>query len=91
MIIDLKFAILKIISKSPMHGYVISKTLEEKLNKKTSPGSLYPALNALEKDDLITSTSTVEHGKFKKIYMLTPKGKEFMRKKARILEDFLGW
>jgi len=90
-VLNLKFAVLKVIAKSPMHGYMISKVLSEKLNRKTSPGSLYPALETLEKDELVISHGTVEHGKFKKIYMLTPKGKEFLKKKERILESFLGW
>ncbi len=89
--LDLKFAILKVLSGSPMHGYMILKVLEEKLNRKASPGSLYPALDRLEGDGLITSTETVEHGKFKKIYMLTPEGKKFVKKKSRLLEDFMGW
>lgn len=89
--LDLKFAVLKILSKSPMHGYMISKVLEEKLGRSTSPGSLYPALEKLEQDDLVTSHGTVEHGKFKKIYMLTPSGKDFLKKKERMLSDFFGW
>ncbi len=68
----LKLAIMKMISERPMHGYAIMKEID-RLSEHTwrpSPGSIYPALQELQRSGLI-SQETVGR---KRIYRLTPDG-----------------
>jgi len=70
---DMKPIILRMLQKKPMHGYEIINQLEEKSHGmwRPSAGSIYPNLQLLEEQDLVTSN--VEDGK--KIYSLTDEGK----------------
>jgi DNA-binding PadR family transcriptional regulator len=65
---DLKFVILRLISKRPMHGYEVMKALEEESKGyyRPSPGSVYPTLQMLEEGVYVT----VEEADGKKIYPL---------------------
>ena len=57
---DLKFVILRLVSKRPMHGYELISAMEDKSGGrwKPSPGSIYPALRRLEHRGFITATET---------------------------------
>jgi DNA-binding PadR family transcriptional regulator len=71
---DMGPIILRALQEKPMHGYEIISHLEEKSHGmwRPSAGSVYPNLQLLEEQDLVTSKS--EDGK--KIYSLTDTGKE---------------
>jgi len=70
---NMKPIILRMLQKMPMHGYEIINQLEEKSHGmwRPSAGSIYPNLQLLEEQDLVTSS--VEDGK--KVYALTDQGK----------------
>lgn len=78
--LDLRAIVLKILSISPKHGYQLVKDIEKKLDKKVSLGGIYPILNELETKGLIIGHEMVQYGRFKKVYSLTPKGKEKLDK-----------
>jgi DNA-binding PadR family transcriptional regulator len=71
-------------------GYEIKKMMEISTNYffNTSLGSIFPAFSGLEKNKLVTSKRTVENGRVKRKYSVTPRGrKEFidwMRDETRI-------
>ncbi len=71
---DMRPIILAMLKTNPMHGYEIISKLEEKSYGmwRPSAGSVYPNLQLLEDQDLVTST---EQGG-KKIYSLTEDGKK---------------
>lgn len=71
---DMSPIILRVLQEKPMHGYEIISRLEEKSHGmwRPSAGSIYPNLQLLEEQELVTSKS--EGGK--KTYTLTSKGKE---------------
>jgi DNA-binding PadR family transcriptional regulator len=71
---DMKSIILRLLKEQPMHGYEIISKLEDKSHGmwRPSAGSIYPNLQLLEEQDLVTSKE--ENGK--KIYALTTKGEE---------------
>jgi len=79
-LLDLKEIILKILSKSPKHGYQLAKEISEQLELNPSLGGLYPILKDLETNGLILGHEIVEYGHFKKVYSLTTKGKEEVAK-----------
>jgi DNA-binding PadR family transcriptional regulator len=71
---DMRPIVLQMLTEKPMHGYEIIRALEDKSHGfwRPSPGSIYPTLQLLEEEDLVTSQET----QGKKVYTLTPKGRE---------------
>ncbi|MEM2900934.1 MAG: PadR family transcriptional regulator [Thermoplasmata archaeon] len=94
----LKLLILKMLAKEPLHGYSIIKRIEKHSNGMwtPSPGSIYPALQSLEKDGYVISkglTKGLVKGASKglgksigkglgnrKVYKITQKGKKSLEK-----------
>lgn len=82
---NLKLLVLTLLSKHSYHGYALFKELEKVYKWKPSCGTLYPVLSSLESDNCIESASTIECGRFKKIYSITQKGSE---KLTELIMDF---
>ena len=68
----LKFFILKMLDREPMHGYAMMMRIEEISGWKPSTGSMHPALMKL----CGTGNITVKVVGMKKVYTITKKGKE---------------
>jgi DNA-binding PadR family transcriptional regulator len=70
---DVRTAILYLLAEEPMHGYQIMQELSERTDGlwKLSPGSVYPTLQQLEDEGLVTS----EQKDGKNIFHLTDEGK----------------
>ncbi len=75
---SLDLLVLKTLSLAPMHGWGISQRVQQ-LSKGTlevNQGSLYPALQRLEKDGLITSEwGTTHNNRRARYYRLTAAGR----------------
>ena len=69
---NLKHIVLKALSHEDMSGYKLMKFLEETTGKKPSSGSIYPLLDDMKKEHLV---SVKQDGR-RKIYSLTKKGKD---------------
>jgi DNA-binding PadR family transcriptional regulator len=69
----LKLAILRLVAERRIHGYALIKEIERITSEdwRPSPGSIYPALQALVKNGLITSEADGR----RRIYDITPAGK----------------
>ncbi len=82
---DLKFVILRLISKRPMHGYEVMKALEEESKGyyRPSPGSVYPTLQMLEDEGYVT----VEEQDGKKIYTITDAGIAYLGDNEDVVDD----
>lgn len=82
---DLKFVILRLVSRSPMHGYEVMKALEEESKGyyRPSPGSVYPTLQMLEDEGYVT----VEERDGKKIYTITDEGTAYLADNEDVVED----
>jgi len=89
--LDLKYIVLKLLGKTPMHGYMLAAEVEKEFGKKPSNGTLNPLFNKLEQEGLIDSYETVEHGKYKKIFSLSAKGKELLANKTQRLKSFIDY
>jgi len=87
--VDLKFIVLKMLSVTPMHGYKLAAEIESFFGKKPSNGALNPLFDYLETDELIESSETVEHGKYKKIYSVSKKGLEYLNNSAEKIKSLL--
>ena len=82
---DLKFVILRLISKSPMHGYEVMKALEEESKGyyRPSPGSVYPTLQMLDDEGYVS----VEEKDGKKIYSITTEGLAYLKENEDVVDD----
>ena len=72
----LKFMVLNLIKEEPTTGYSLIKRIKERTGWKPSYGSIYPVLEGILKEGLV---STKTKGR-KKTYTLTKKGIEFQKK-----------
>ncbi|HEY3422214.1 MAG TPA: PadR family transcriptional regulator, partial [Methanocellaceae archaeon] len=72
----LKFHILGVLQSGPTHGYEIMHRISHHTGHawRPSPGSMYPALESLEAEGIITCQGDGR----RKIYSLTPKGENLM-------------
>jgi len=73
---DIRGAVLMLLSEQPMHGYQLIQEITERSGGRwsPSPGAIYPALNLLEDEGLITITA--DSGR--KLASLTPEGTAYV-------------
>ena len=79
---SLDLLILKTLSLTEMHGWGISQRVQQISEGvlEVNQGSLYPALQRLEKDGLITSDwGTTDNNRRARYYRLTPTGRRALR------------
>jgi len=69
---DLKLLILKLVSNKELSGYDLMKCIMDKTGSKPSPGSMYPVLEEMKQDALISVKAV---GRCKR-YSITQDGKE---------------
>lgn len=71
----LQMQILWLLDRKPEHGYVLMKELNELKKTRITQGTLYPALQKLEKMKLIKSRKSGRTI----VYSVTTKGKKLMK------------
>ncbi len=78
---DVRLAILTLVGEEPRHGYQIIQELSNRSNGmwQPSPGSIYPTLQALEDEGLLSS----ENIEGKRVYSLTEAGRGYLSANAR--------
>ncbi|NLB52973.1 MAG: PadR family transcriptional regulator [Syntrophomonadaceae bacterium] len=74
--------ILGCLSFGPRSGYEIKKIISMSSSwfYNASYGSIYPILKKHEDNGLVSSEETVDNGRYKRIYQLTPKGYKVFEK-----------
>jgi DNA-binding PadR family transcriptional regulator len=79
-----RLAILSLLSERPKHGYELMKELESRSggSYKVSAGTMYPALQQLEDEGMVTS----EHTEGKRVYQLTELGRKELEREAATVE-----
>ena len=82
---DMKYVILKLLRGKPMHGYEVMKELEEHTHGcyKPSPGTVYPTLQWLEDEGLVSS----EEVNGKKVYSVTDAGLDFLKENKTTVDE----
>jgi transcriptional regulator len=76
---SLDLLVLKTLSLAPMHGWGISQRIQQISSGvlEVNQGSLYPALQRLEKDGLITSEwGTTDNNRRARYYRITASGRK---------------
>ncbi len=71
-----RFYILTILYEGPAHGYSIISKFRKRIGKEISPSLVYPFLKQLEQKGLVEHTVKPVGEKERKIFELTPEGKE---------------
>ena len=82
----LQMLILKTLTLQPMHGFGISVRLEQMSNGifHVIPGSLFPALNRLERDGRIRGEwRSTENNRRARYYVLTDLGRRALKEEIR--------
>jgi DNA-binding PadR family transcriptional regulator len=76
---------------TPLHGYGIIKLVEQMTEGRIilGPGTLYGALQSLEKAGAIAVQGTEEGGRKRKTYLITPIGKGMLKKELSRLEELV--
>lgn len=76
-----KFFILCVLNRRRLHGYEISKAVEETTQGCCSPtpGALYPVLKEFEAGGYVTAEHEVVGGRHRKVYAITDRGREAFR------------
>src|SRR3954467_7246522 len=82
---SLDLLVLKTLSLAPMHGWGISRRIQQMSNGTldVNQGSLYPALQRLEKEGLITSDwGTTDNNRQARYYRMTASGRRALREEV---------
>src|SRR5438270_635087 len=82
---DMKYVILKLLKDKPRHGYEVMKELQEQLHGcySPSPGTVYPTLQWLEDEGLVSSKEV----EGKKVYEITAAGTRFLEEHRDVVDD----
>jgi DNA-binding PadR family transcriptional regulator len=77
---EIRLALLSMLESGPKHGYELMKELETKSGGvyKASAGAIYPALQQLEDEGVVTS----DQAGGKRTYVLTDTGKQELQREA---------
>ena len=83
--------ILAVLSGRPLHGYAIAREIERRSRDALSvgEGALYPALRALEREELVQSEwQTQPSGPARRVYTLTDAGQAKLSSQVRAWSRF---
>jgi len=81
---EIRLALLSLLESGPKHGYELMKELESKSGGvyKASAGAIYPALQQLEDEGMVTS----DQSEGKRKYSLTDEGKAELQREAETVK-----
>ena len=71
----IKFYTISLLAASPKHGYELMKELQKRLGRRISASNVYPFLNILRKNKIVSIGKTGKRDK--KVYSLTFEGRKF--------------
>jgi PadR family transcriptional regulator PadR len=82
--------LLAVLAEAPGHGYELSRRLTERSGGELGvpEGSLYPALQRLERGGLVESSWSVAEGRRRRIYRLTSAGRRATKESRRQWRTF---
>jgi len=89
---NLALLVLSVLADGPLHGYGIARAIEAKSKDALTfgEGAIYPCLRKLEEDNLAGwSWDTDGAGPAKKVYALTPAGREELAKSRAAWQEFV--
>jgi len=84
---DFKILVLSVLQDRPMHGYEITKVIQERAHGiyRPSPGAVYPTLKALLDRGMVKVTEQER----RKVYRITPAGRNYLKETHAEAHKFL--
>lgn len=84
---DFKVIVLSVLQDRPMHGYEITRVIQEESHGmyRPSAGAVYPALKTLLKKGMVKVSSRER----RKIYRITPAGKKLLQERHAELHGYI--
>ncbi len=83
----LDLQLLRMLQSEPLWGYRIKKKVETDLSIKLRHGTLYPALNHLEKRGFVASERQQQGGRARKVYTITKEGGRYLQSYFNIVKE----
>jgi len=80
---DIGLLVLVSLSDGPKHGYAIQLDIESFAQLRLGPGTLYGAINRLERDGAISPVTSADR---RKPYQLTPTGRSLLATRLELLQ-----
>ncbi len=85
-----RLAILAALNKASNHGYALHDQFEKEGFWEINTGGMYRLLRTLAEEDLIESYwSTPEKGPARRIYEITPDGRDYIASRHKMLHDYV--
>lgn len=75
----LDLIVLQLVGSSPMHGYQIITRIRKTFGVYFGPSTVYPLLNALEKNGYVESQWNMNNDRPRKVYTLTSEGQNLLK------------
>ncbi|HET9742439.1 MAG TPA: PadR family transcriptional regulator [Terriglobales bacterium] len=88
----LEMMILRMLRRQPLHGYALVQHIKQASNHllEIEEGSLYPALQRLLKDELVSAQWALSSTNRRvRVYQLTPKGAQHLENEVSSFERML--
>jgi len=87
----LDLLLLSVVAGGPKHGYAIIEALRTSSGEAFDlpEGTVYPALNRLERDGLLGSSWSVAQGRRRRTYHLTARGREELTERRNGWDEFV--
>jgi DNA-binding PadR family transcriptional regulator len=87
----LDFLLLSVVATGPKHGYAVIEALRSGSDDAFDlpEGTVYPALNRLEREGLLASDWSVVRGRRRRTYRLTGRGRQALAEQRRGWEAFV--
>jgi DNA-binding PadR family transcriptional regulator len=76
-------------SDQGQYGYALAKLVQKRFGILLGSSTIYPELNRLEKQGLMTSIWEVSLGRPRKKYIITPKGQNLVKQYSLEFRNFL--
>jgi PadR family transcriptional regulator PadR len=88
----LELLLLAVLAEGPAHGYAVIEALRRRSGGTFDlpEGTIYPALHRLESQGLLESTWSEDAARRKRIYRLTPGGREALAQRQEEWKKFSG-
>ena len=83
--------VLAVLADEPLHGYAVMEKLKSRSEDAISieGGTLYPLLHRIEEAGLVKSSWSTIHGRKRRTYALTAKGRRALEEKRSVWKDFV--
>lgn len=86
---DVRSAVLLLLAEEPMHGYQLMQAIAERSGGRwrPSPGAIYPTINQLEDEGLVTVTADAG----RRLVTLTDAGRAHLEARGEAADPFSGY